>query len=75
MDQESYGLGLLSGKIKTLSPHSVLKRGYSITMRMPEKKPLVSVAGLKTDDAVRIMLNDGELDCRIEKIRIKGNKI
>ncbi len=67
------GLDLLAEKIKTLSPYSVLQRGYSIAMKLPEKKALRSIAGLEPGDAVRIMLNDGELDCRIEKTRQKGS--
>jgi len=69
------GLDLLAGKIKTLGPYSVLERGYSIAMKLPDKKALRTVAGLAPGDAVRIMLNDGEIDCRIEKINRKGNNI
>lgn len=73
LHERSMGLDLLAEKIKTLGPYSVLERGYSITMKLPEKKPLKTVSGLETGDRVMIMLNDGELDCRIERIKIKGN--
>lgn len=71
LHERSMGLDILAEKVKTLSPYSVLERGYSIAFKLPEKKALRSVAGLETGDGVRIMLNDGELDCRIEKINIK----
>jgi exodeoxyribonuclease VII large subunit len=75
LHERSMGLDLLVEKIKTLGPYSVLERGYSIAMKLPEKKALRSIAGLEPGNAVRIMLNDGELDCRIEKINKKGSNI
>ncbi|MBN1625388.1 MAG: exodeoxyribonuclease VII large subunit, partial [Deltaproteobacteria bacterium] len=73
LHEKSMGLDLLAEKIKTLSPYSILERGYSIALKLPEKRALSSVEGLEIGDAVRIMLNKGELDCRIEKIKIKGD--
>jgi len=73
--ERSMRLDLLGEKIKTLGPYSVLERGYSITMKLPEGKALRSVLGLEIGEAVKVMLHDGELDCRIEKINVKGNKI
>jgi exodeoxyribonuclease VII large subunit len=75
LHEKSMGLDLLVEKIKTLGPYSVLERGYSIAMKLPEKKALRSISGLEPGDAVRIMLNDGEFDCRIEKINKKGSNI
>jgi exodeoxyribonuclease VII large subunit len=75
LNEKSMMLDMLSEKIKTLGPYSVLKRGYSITMKLPDKKALRSIAGLQTGDMVQVMLDDGRLDCRIEKISKKGNKI
>jgi exodeoxyribonuclease VII large subunit len=74
-NEKSMMLDILSEKIKTLGPYSVLKRGYSITMKLPDKKALRSIAGLQAGDMVQVMLDDGRLDCRIEKISKKGNKI
>jgi exodeoxyribonuclease VII large subunit len=66
-------LDLLKEKMKALNPYSVLERGYSITMKLPEKKTLRSISGLEIGGAVRVMLSDGELDCRIERIGKKIN--
>jgi len=68
LQKKSMGLDLLTEKIKTLSPYSVLERGYSIALKLPEKRALRSIEGLEIGDSIRIMLNNGELDCRIEKI-------
>jgi len=61
-------LDLLEGKIKELGPYSVLKRGYSITRKLPEKTALRSVSGIMVGDSVNIILSEGELDCLVEKV-------
>ena len=61
---------LLEEKIKNLNPRSVLKRGYSITMKMPEKRVLTDTSGVKEGDHVNVILAEGGLDCLIEKIGI-----
>jgi exodeoxyribonuclease VII large subunit len=71
--ERSMRIDLLGEKIKALGPDSVLERGYSITMKLPDKKALRSTSGLKIGETVRIKLRDGQLDCRIERIINKGN--
>ena len=61
-------LDLLEGKIKELSPYSVLNRGYSIARKMPEKKILRSALGVKAGEKVNIILAEGDLDCLVEKV-------
>lgn len=61
-------LDLLEGKIKELGPYSVLKRGYSITRKLPEKTAIRSMTGVMAGDNVNIILAEGELDCIVEKV-------
>lgn len=61
-------LSLFEEKIKDLSPLSVLKRGYSVTRMLPEKVILKNTSGLKLGDKVNILLAEGDMDCRVEKI-------
>lgn len=61
-------LSLLEAKIKDLSPLSVLKRGYSITRKLPEKMILKDVSGVEKGDDVNVILAEGEMECRIKKI-------
>ena len=67
---KDYGtaLSLLEGKVEGLSPISILKRGYSITRKLPEKKILKSVSSLAKGNRVNVLLAEGEMDCVIEKI-------
>ena len=59
---------LLEKRLNDLSPLSVLKRGYSITMKLPEKRVLKDVSGMEQGDQVQVLLGEGELECRIEKV-------
>jgi exodeoxyribonuclease VII large subunit len=61
-------LSLFEEKIKDLSPLSVLKRGYSITRMLPEKVILKNTYGIRMGDRVNILLAEGDMDCRVEKI-------
>ncbi len=68
LKENRMALSLLKAKIEDISPHTLLNKGYSITRKLPEKKAITSVSGLKLGDNVNILLAKGELDCRIEKI-------
>ena len=61
-------LSLLEEKMKDLSPFAVLKRGYSITRILPEKKIIRDVTEIKQGDQVNVTLAEGGLDCLVEKI-------
>jgi exodeoxyribonuclease VII large subunit len=68
LNESRMNLSLLEEKIKDLSPFSVLKRGYSITRKLPEETVLKDVSDVKKGDHVNILLAEGELESRIEKI-------
>jgi len=59
---------LLEKRINDLSPLSVLKRGYSITLKLPEKRVLKDISGVGEGDQVQVLLGEGELECRVEKV-------
>jgi len=61
-------LNLMEGKIKELGPYSVLKRGYSITRKLPDKTALRSSSGVMAGDSVNVVLAEGEIDCLVEKV-------
>ena len=68
LHEDRMNLSLLEEKMKDLSPLSVLKRGYSITRKLPEETVVKDVSEVKKGDHVNIMLAKGELESRIEKI-------
>jgi exodeoxyribonuclease VII large subunit len=59
---------LLEEKLNDLSPLAVLKRGYSITRILPDKKIIRDVDDANMGDRVNVTLAEGGLDCLIEKI-------
>jgi exodeoxyribonuclease VII large subunit len=60
---------LLERRLNDLSPLSVLKRGYSITLKLPEKQVLKDVSGMGKGDQVQVLLGEGELECRVQKVK------
>jgi exodeoxyribonuclease VII large subunit len=68
-------LSLLEKRLTDLSPLSVLKRGYSITRRLPEKTVIRNCFTLNKGDRVKVLLSEGEIECRVEKITGEQTKI
>lgn len=59
----------LEKRINDLSPLSVLKRGYSITRKLPEMNVLKNAMDTRYGDRVQVLLAEGELICRVEDRR------
>jgi exodeoxyribonuclease VII large subunit len=68
---KSNALSLLTGELKALSPSSVLKRGYSVTRRLPEKKIIKDAGMLKETDRVEVKLYRGRIESKIELIDLE----
>src|SRR5208283_5261895 len=50
-------LSALSGRLESLSPYAVLRRGYSITLREPQGAAVRDAAELRPGDLVRTRLH------------------
>ena len=61
-------LGTISAALEAMSPLKVLGRGYSIARR-PDGTVLSSVRDGVPGEPFRLRLSDGELDCRVERLR------
>jgi len=59
----------LGKRMKDLSPLSILKRGYSITRKLPEKTVLKVASQTQKGDRLQVLLAQGELECQVEKVR------
>ena len=59
---------LAAGKMDSLSPLAILKRGFSLC-RDEEGAIIKNAADVSRGDSVRVTLSEGELDCLVEKIR------
>jgi exodeoxyribonuclease VII large subunit len=60
---------VLAEMLDAVSPLSTLRRGYSITMKLPQKEVVDSVKKIKEKDQLRIIISDGELECNVDKIK------
>jgi len=60
---------LLERRITDLSPLSVLKRGYSIALKLPERQVLKAASAVGRGDRVQVLLGEGELECRVETVK------
>jgi exodeoxyribonuclease VII large subunit len=64
----SHRLSHAAGRLHSLSPLAVLGRGYSLTLG-PTGHVLTSARQARAGDAVRVLLSEGGLDCRVEATR------
>ena len=61
-------VGGAMGKLESLSPLSILQRGYSITRKIPSLQVLRDAAQAAEGDKVEVRLYQGALVCAVEKI-------
>jgi exodeoxyribonuclease VII large subunit len=60
-------LGLLAGKLESLSPLAILGRGYSICFSLPERAILTRAADVAPGAEVAVRLHEGELKCVVQR--------
>ncbi len=59
----------VAGKLETLSPLGILSRGYSISLKLPDRVIIRQAAALKEGDEVETMVKEGSFLSRVEKIK------
>jgi len=61
------GLEAAAGKLDSLSPLGVLRRGYSITWRLPDRSLVKDARQVEEGDQVEITLAEGKLWCEVKR--------
>ena len=61
LNTEREKLSGIAGKLESLSPLKVLKRGYAITTRLENSKPLRNIIDLSKGDKIKINLSKGSI--------------
>ncbi len=54
-----------ASKLDAVSPLGTLSRGYSITLKFPDKKPVKSIDDVELMDEIQIIVNDGKIKCNV----------
>jgi exodeoxyribonuclease VII large subunit len=57
------------GRLDSLSPLAVLKRGYSLTYRLPEMRLVREAGTVSKGDQVRVRLSQGALICGVDEVK------
>ncbi len=69
MRESEMHVSLMQKRLADLSPLGILKRGYSITLRLPEKEIVKTAAQLQQGDPIQVLLGEGEVEGRVETVR------
>lgn len=51
--------------LESLNPLSILKRGYSVTRKLPDETIIKSVSDVEKDDELQIRVSDGHINCSV----------
>lgn len=54
-----------AGKLDAVSPLGTLLRGYSITLKLPDKTIVRSVSNVEKNDELEIIVNDGKIKSKV----------
>lgn len=67
-------LAKAAAQLESLSPLSILQRGYSVTYKLPEQTVVSDASRVHPGDTLRILLARGELTAEVVETRGKGLK-
>jgi exodeoxyribonuclease VII large subunit len=57
------------GKLDSLSPLAILRRGYSITRKTPSLQIVRSASQVREGEKVEVRLHEGTLLCGVERAK------
>ena len=65
---KSDAISLLGEKLRTLSPSSIMKRGYSIARRLPDLRVITDAGILREEDRIEVRVLRGRIESRVERV-------
>ncbi len=65
MEVKTTLLNAHGGKLDAVSPLGTLLRGYSITLKLPDKTLVRSVSNVEKNDELEIIVNDGKIKSKV----------
>jgi exodeoxyribonuclease VII large subunit len=68
LEQKRARLDVMAQRLDDLNPQSILKRGYSITIKKATQEVVKKSDQVATKERVRVKLFEGEIDCIVSKI-------
>ncbi|MBC7287137.1 MAG: exodeoxyribonuclease VII large subunit [Armatimonadetes bacterium] len=74
IDRRRWRLATASGRLSTLDPKAVLRRGYSITMRQATGEVVTAAAQVARRDRLLILLYRGEVEALADEVREEGTQ-
>ncbi len=66
---KSENFNLLNSKLEAFNPRAILKRGYSVSTRLPDGIILKDISLLKVGDLIETELGNGKFKSRVEEIQ------
>ncbi len=73
VERSRHRLGSVVGRLDTLSPLAVLRRGYSLA-RLPSGEVVRSTRQVGRGSPIEVLLHEGALDCVVEKVRERDER-
>ena len=71
LNDKNQVFGRLTAQLHTLSPLATIERGYAIVEKSVTHEIIRSVKSVRTSERITAKLADGQLECKVEKIRKK----
>ncbi|MBI4609123.1 MAG: exodeoxyribonuclease VII large subunit [Candidatus Rokubacteria bacterium] len=74
VESSRHRLGSAVGQLDSLSPLSVLRRGYSLT-RLPSGEIVRSGRQVERGSPIEVLLREGTLDCLVQEVRERDDRL
>ena len=68
LEQKRARLEVMAQRLDDLNPDSILKRGYSITIKKATQEVVKESGQVVAKDRVQVKLYKGEIDCIVSKV-------